>query len=158
MPLSKGQGQQGELRLVERRLLVIPGGAEEIAVEAIRPQVVGAGNGPGGLLAAAGEEFVPAVAANVRECPQDEVFASGEKHRGVADAVGALHTGLRDVSATTDALPTGEEVRLLPFEDLGGRVCLGRKHPTRAERGEGPGDCCWVNRCDGTRAEHWRIL
>ena len=99
-----------------------------------------------------------AVAADIRECPQDEVFASGEKHGGVADAVGALHTGLRDVSATTDALPTGEEVRLLPFEDLGGRVCLGRKHPTRAERGEGPGDCCLVNRCDGMLTGHSGIL
>ena len=48
---------------------------------------------------------MPAVAANVRECPQDEVFASGEKHGGVADSIGALHTGLRNVGAASDAMP-----------------------------------------------------
>lgn len=78
---------------------------------------------------------MPTVSADIRECPQDQVLTAHKKYGGVAHLISALHASGRDVSASSDAMPTGEEVGSFPLENFGRRVGLGREHPAFTEWG-----------------------
>ena len=110
-------------------------GGAQVPFQAVGPRVVRADDDAGLRGGAAGQQLVPAVAAEVGERAQRAVVAADDEHAALADRLGPHVPGGRGLGTASHAHPAAaEEVLPLPGEHVRAHVGGAGQHPAAAER------------------------